>query len=70
MDEYYSEEFLEEVKRRIEAECKEHDWIRLEPGVEKCSICESLLFDGDNAAIDFLTKYLLGLDLLGCHFMI
>lgn len=51
------EEFYEEIQRRIEEFCKEHDWQELESEVFECSICNSLLFK--QATMEQLEKYLL-----------
>lgn len=57
MEEEFTKEELEEIQRRIDNGCEEHDWIELEPEVFECSICESLLFE--QATMEQLMKYLL-----------
>jgi hypothetical protein len=53
------EEFFEEILRRIELECKQHHWTQLkDPGVFRCAICESLLFNGEDNNIELFMKYL------------
>ena len=55
-----TEDQIEELRRRVEDSCKDHDWVVLseEDGVSECSICHSTLFWGPNT-LEIFMKYLL-----------
>ena len=57
----FTEEEIQMIQRRMETECKVHNWFELEDkGVFECMCCSTLLFDKDaDITVELLEKYLL-----------